>query len=98
VRYSRRGERADDVIARLVQEARGEAVVVVSSDREVLAAARRNGGTGVSAAEFIDRLEAARVAELKGGEDEERPVKTGKGAAKRQPKSVRRAERRLKDL
>jgi predicted RNA-binding protein with PIN domain len=98
VQYSRRGERADDVIARLVQDARGEAVVVVSSDREVLASARRHGATGMTAPDFIDRLEASRVAALKGGEDEERPAKTGKGAAKRLPKTVRRTERRLKDI
>jgi predicted RNA-binding protein with PIN domain len=98
VRYSRLGERADDVIARLVQDARGEAVVVVSSDREVLDSARRYGATGMTAPEFIDRLEAGRVAALKGGEDEDRPVKTGKGAAKRLPKTVRRTERRLRDV
>jgi predicted RNA-binding protein with PIN domain len=99
VRFSRRGERADDVIARLVQDARGEAAVVVSSDHEVLDAARRHGATGMTAPEFIERLEAARMAALKGGEDEERrPTKTGKGTAKRLPKSVRRTERRLKDV
>ena len=41
VRYSRQGERADDVIARLVEEAPGEATVVVSADHAVQAAARR---------------------------------------------------------
>ncbi|MFB3817335.1 MAG: NYN domain-containing protein [Candidatus Methylomirabilales bacterium] len=98
VRYSRRGERADDLIARLVEEGRGEAMVVVSSDHEVQAAARRCQAAGMDAGEFIDRVEAARLADLKGGEDEERPVKTGKGAARRLPKSVRKAERRLRDV
>jgi len=98
VRYSRRGERADDVIARMVADAHGEALVVVSSDREVLDAARRHQATGMRADEFIERLEAARIAAVKGGEDEERPVKSGKGAARRLPKGVRRTERRLRDI
>jgi predicted RNA-binding protein with PIN domain len=98
VRYSRRGERADDVIARMVAGARGEAVVVVSSDREVLDAARRHRATGMRAEAFIERLEATRLAAVKGGEDPERRVKSGKGTARRLPKSLRRAERRLKDV
>jgi predicted RNA-binding protein with PIN domain len=98
VRYSRRGERADDLIARLVEEAPGDATVVVSSDHEVQAAARRCRAASMDAGEFIDRLEAARLAGLKGGEDEERPLKTGKGAARRLPKSVRKTERRLRDV
>jgi predicted RNA-binding protein with PIN domain len=98
VRYSRRGERADDVIARMVAEARSEAVVVVSSDHEVLDAARRNRATGMGADEFIDRLEAVRIAAVKGGAEEGRPIKTGKGAAHRLPKAVRRTERRLRDV
>jgi predicted RNA-binding protein with PIN domain len=99
VRYSRRGERADDVIARLVEERRGEATVVVSSDHEVQAAARRFQASSMDAGDFINRLEAARITRLKGGEgDEERPVKTGKGTARRLPKSVRKTERRLRDV
>jgi len=97
VRYSRRGETADAVIARLAAEG-GEGTIVVSSDREVLAAARRGRAAGLPAAEFIARLEAARLGTLKGGDAEERPVKSGKGTAHRLPKSQRRAERRLKDL
>jgi predicted RNA-binding protein with PIN domain len=98
VRYSRRGERADDVIARMVAEAQGVSVVVISSDREVLDAARRHRATGMPAGDFIARLESGRVAAMKGGEDDERPVKSGKGTARRLPKGVRRTERRLRDV
>jgi hypothetical protein len=46
------------------------------------------------------RLERSRVATLKGGEEEEadRPVKTGKGAARRLPKAQRQTARRLRGL
>jgi predicted RNA-binding protein with PIN domain len=98
VRYSRQGETADEVIAQLVAGA-GAGAVVVSSDREVQAAARQHGAAPLSAAEFITRLEATRIAVVKGGDEEDdRPHKTGKGAARRLPKRERRAERRLKGL
>ena len=97
VRYSKRGETADAVIARLSAEG-GEGAVVISSDHEVLAAARRNGSGCLPANEFIARLEASRIATVKGGEEDERRVKSGKGVARRLPKAVRRNERKLKGL
>ena len=97
VRYSRRGETADSVIARLVTE-RGEGTVVVSSDREVADAARRQGAAWLSAAEFLARVEASRLVSLKGGDEEEQPAKTGKGVARRLPKAERRREKRLRGL
>jgi predicted RNA-binding protein with PIN domain len=56
--YSRRGEKADDVIKRMVQH-RGEECVVVSSDRDIADFVSRRGGTAVSSQEFealIDRV------------------------------------------
>jgi predicted RNA-binding protein with PIN domain len=97
VRYSRRGETADAVIARLSAEGK-ERVVVVSSDREVQSAARRNGAGSLPAEEFITRVETSRTASVKGGEEGERPVKSGKGVARRLPKAERRRERRLRGL
>ena len=97
VRYSRRGETADSVIAHLVAEG-GEGTVVVSSDREVADAARRQGAAWLTAAEFLARVEASRLVSLKGGDAEERPPKTGKGAARRLPKAERRREKRLRGL
>ena len=97
VRYSRQGETADDVIARLAAESQA-GTVVVSSDRAVQASADRHRVAAISAQEFMARIESSHVAELK-GEDEEAPrVKTGKGTARRLPKSQRRTERRLKGL
>jgi uncharacterized protein len=97
VRYSRQGETADEVIARLVAGA-GEGAVVVSSDREVQAAARRHGAAPLAAEDFMARVEASHVETLKGGDEEDRPQKSGKGAARRLPKRERRAERRLRGL
>ncbi len=98
VRFSRQGETADEVIARLAAEA-GAGAVVVSSDREVQAAARRGGAVPLSAAEFMARVEQSRVGELKGGEEsDERPVKSGKGEAHRLPKRERRAQQRLRGV
>ena len=97
VRYSRRGETADLVIARLVAEGGGGAVVV-SSDRQVADSARRQGAAWLSAPEFMTRVEAGRLASLKGGEEEDRPEKSGKGTPRRLPKTERRRQRRLKAL
>ncbi len=97
VRYSRQGETADSVIARLVAEA-GQAATVVSSDRAVQTAARRSGAAAISSPEFVEKIEAAQLAELKGEEERERPAKTGKGAAHRLPKAERRSMKRLRNL
>jgi predicted RNA-binding protein with PIN domain len=97
VRYSRLGETADAVIARLAGEG-GAGTVVVSSDHEIMDAARRHGGAALSSPEFIARMDASRVAALKGGEEEERPRKSRKGVARRLPKAERRRERRLRGL
>ncbi len=97
VRYSRRGETADAVIVRLAAEG-GEGVVVVSSDREVQDAARRQRAASLSAEEFIERLAASRLASLKGEEEAPRPQKSQKGAARRLPKAERRRERRLRGI
>ena len=56
--YSRRGEKADDVIKRMVQH-RGEECVVVSSDRDIADFVSRRGGTAVSSQDFealIDKV------------------------------------------
>jgi predicted RNA-binding protein with PIN domain len=97
VLYSKRGETADAVIARLVAEG-GEGAVVVSSDREVAEAARRRGAAWLSATEFMARVGASRLLSLKGGDEEDKPVKQGKGVARRLPKAERQRQRRLKGL
>jgi hypothetical protein len=99
VRYSRRGETADEVIGRLAAEGR-ERAVVISSDRAVMGEARRHGAACLTSVEFLDRLEANRRAAVKGGEDEAdvRPQKTGKGTARRLSKSQRKLTRQLRGV
>jgi hypothetical protein len=97
VRFSRQGETADSVIARLAAEG-GPAATVVSSDHAVQAAARRHGAAAIASPVFIERLEAARLAELKGEDEDDRPAKTGKGVARRLPKAERRTQQRLRQL
>jgi predicted RNA-binding protein with PIN domain len=98
VRFSRQGETADSVIARLAAEI-GQSAAIVSSDHAVQSAARRGGAAAISAPDFIGRVEAARFAVLKGGEEAaDSPRKTGKGTAHRLPKTERRERQRLRDL
>jgi predicted RNA-binding protein with PIN domain len=89
IRYSRQGETADEVIAHLVVGA-GDGAVVVSSDREVQGAARRHGAAPLSAEEFIARMDASRVASLKGG-DEKTAAEIRQGGASSPKRSGARA-------
>ena len=94
--FSSRGERADEVILRLVQKAPGGSVVV-TSDRALALAIGRTGAVVFSAEEFEERLERA-LREEDGAaacEDEEPTSEaTGprkmKGAARRPSKQARR--------
>jgi hypothetical protein len=96
--YSRRGERADEVIKRLLAQER-ERAVVVSSDREIQTWAAQVGAAWVASSSFemlyLNRPEGA-------GPDEAaapgaaRPRK--KGPARRLPKQQRRRQQRLKKL
>lgn len=96
--YSRLGERADEVIKRLLEKDRGRGVVV-SSDRELQDYAQRVGATWISAPEFeLSYLQgAAREAEA---EEEEAPHAKSpkKGPAHRASKSQRQRRQRLKKL
>jgi hypothetical protein len=98
VHFSRAGETADAVIARLL-EGRGGGVVVVSSDAAVAALAERAGGTAVTAEEFGARLTAAALGALK-GEEEELPAvpAKGKGPSRRLSKAERARRARLAKL
>jgi predicted RNA-binding protein with PIN domain len=101
--YSRRGEKADQVIQRLVREY-GSGCAVVSSDREIVDVARAHGAFVMEAREFAGKLSmalssagAAPHKELDVGED----VRSGRGSEKKGnprklPKSQRRRERQLK--
>lgn len=104
--YSRRGERADEVIKRLARKGSGEELVVVTSDREIADAVGRSGGVAIASPEFETRLvvegEAAFLEE-KGEEffedDEEEKRRGGKkGPSRRLSKKERLTERRRRKL
>jgi hypothetical protein len=59
--YSRKGEKADEVIKRIVQE-RAEEIVVVTSDRDIADFVSRRGGTAISSQEFDGLMGKARTA------------------------------------
>jgi predicted RNA-binding protein with PIN domain len=100
--YSRRHERADEVIKRMAKKW-GQAAMVVTSDREVANFAEMVGATAVSSEEFEGKMGVAVVMEEKGvdGEEEgevERKGTKKKGPGRRLSKRRRRAIERLKKL
>jgi hypothetical protein len=94
--YSRRGEKADEVIKRLLAAERQRAVVV-TSDREIQAWAHGVGAAWITAGQF----EVQHLLAREGGAEEE-PEEAGrrlkKGPARRLPKDQRRRQQRLKKL
>lgn len=99
--YSRQGQKADDVIARLARE-HGKAGVVVSSDRAVMQAAVAAGGVALRASEFEARLNhSALLQATAGGQKAKdavpvRPITRSKrGNPKRLAKGDRMKHRRL---
>ena len=97
--FSRRGERADAVIARLAREM-GNACVVVTSDREVQNAARACGATAIYSGEFETRLMTTLSNEMRPGpadKEEEEEGLLGKprfGLKKGNPFRRSKAERK----
>src|SRR3989304_2877903 len=98
--YSRRGEKADEVIKRMVEN--GEASTIVTSDREVADFVSRHGSVVISSGEFDESLMMAEIAIVKGEfeeDDYEKNITTKKrGNPKRLPKSERKKLQRLKKL
>lgn len=88
--YSRRGEKADDVIKRLVQ-AKSTETLVVSSDRDIAVFAGRRGATAISSPDFdaaISKtaMQASHAGQAADEKDEERGATDGrkkKGPARR---------------
>ncbi len=101
--YSRRGERADQVIQRLAAEF-GRDCAVVSSDREVADFAKAQGAFVIGAMEFEARLRAAPLAAPRPGlkpadqadPDLPRGPREKKGNPRKLPKALRRRNRRLR--
>lgn len=100
--YSKRGERADQVIQRLAEEF-GRDCAVVSSDREVTDFAKSRGAFVMGSVEFDSKLRTAPVAFARSGlkqkaEEDYLPTRTAdkKGNARKLPKALRRRNRQLR--
>jgi len=101
--FSRRGEKADQVIQRLAAEF-GSACAVVSSDREIIDVAKAQGAFVMKAQEFMEKLQgpsslthATLHKELDTGEDlrpKRGPEK--RGNPRKLPKALRQRNRQLK--
>ena len=104
--YSRLGEKADEVIKRLVGVG-SEEILVVTSDREIAAYATRRGKSSIDSPGFaarLDRLAAAPVPgadtpeEVEENEADRRGVAKKKGPARRLSKQKRTALARIRKL
>jgi predicted RNA-binding protein with PIN domain len=100
--YSKRGERADQVIQRLASEFGGDCAVV-SSDREVAEFARGHGAFVMTATEFDTKLRALRQTAApafrsKAASDDDLPKRNPdkKGNPRKLPKALRNRNRRLR--
>jgi uncharacterized protein len=97
--FSKLGEKADEVIKRLVKE-KGAGAIVITSDREIARYAEKMDVAVVSSDQFKDRVEMAAVRTEKGGEEAEAGRGGGKrkGPSRRLSKKQRRARAALKKL
>ena len=103
--YSRRGEKADEVIKRLLEKGDEESLVV-TSDREIAAFATRRGRSAIASTAFdalLERSTAGSPAEVVPGkgdpdDDDDRTGMKGKGPSRRLSKQKRAALARIKKL
>uniref|UniRef100_A0A7V4G799 NYN domain-containing protein n=1 Tax=Desulfobacca acetoxidans TaxID=60893 RepID=A0A7V4G799_9BACT len=96
--YSRRGERADEVVKRLAAR-EGTRAVVVTSDREIQDFAAQKGATWVEAREFESRcLTPTLGAGAPEAEDDPPGPPLKKGPSRRLSKKARQKQQRLRKL
>ena len=101
IRFSRRGESADDLIKRMATKER-EKALVVSSDLEVADSAAAHGAATINAKLFEDKI--AMAAQLDGMEIESEdrsgwiPTTKKKGPSRRLSKKQRRSRMKIKKL
>lgn len=96
--YSRRGEKADNVIVRIARQA-GSGCVVVTSDREVQRAVERFSSVAVSAGEFRRILRRSAEYSFQDDYTEDYGARVEKrGNPKKLSKIERRRRERLKKL
>ena len=97
--FSKLGEKADEVIKRLVKE-KGSGAIVVTSDREVSRYAERMSAAVIPSDRFKEKMEGLGLSTEKGLEDpgeEERTLKR-KGPSRRLSKKEKRFRAALKKL
>ena len=103
--YSRLGEKADEVIKRLIEKGSEESLVI-TSDREIAVFATRRGKTAIASAEFdalLARIASGSSAEdtrsaTEGDDDDDRTGMKRKGPSRRLSKQKRAALARFKKL
>jgi predicted RNA-binding protein with PIN domain len=96
--FSKLGEKADEVIKRLIKE-KGSGAVVVTSDREVSRYAERMAVTVISSVQFKEKMERPFVKTAGDLEqDEEERGSKRKGPSRRLSKKEKRAQAALKKL
>lgn len=97
--YSRRGEKADEVIKRLARRHTDE-MIVVTSDRSIMDAVLRAGVTAVSSREFEARIRQARGTPVRDpavpGKDEHDDDDSPRGTKKKGPSHRSSRRERLK--
>lgn len=101
IRFSSRGQSADEVIMRMARQER-EKALVVSSDREIVNFAALCGAATISAPQFEDRVETAMALGRGTAADEFDPERVSrtkkKGPSRRLPKKERRSRIKIKKL
>jgi len=101
--YSRLGEKADEVIKRILKTG-SEEILVVTSDREIATFAERRGKTAIASPEFAARLDRIAAGDFPADEpgaeddDEERSGAKKKGPSHRLSKQKRAALARIRKL
>ncbi len=97
--FSKRGEKADEVIKRMAS-GRGAGIIVVTSDREISRFVERMSISVIPSDQFLARLERTSLQPLKEvfSEDEEEGKGKKKGPSKRLSKKERRRRAALKKL
>jgi uncharacterized protein len=104
--YSRRGEKADEVIKRLARQ-RTDETIVVTADRPVMDAAIRAGATAIPSREFEARIRQIRLAPAQSpvaphkDDDDELPQERGtkkKGPSRKSSRKDRHKQRSMEKL